>query len=104
MHVSVMLERGVIEDLQALLAVRHGRQSRSEVVRRAVQLLLAREALQVIRGHAIDRLRAQREADEQRALSRTREQREQEDEVRLIQAALRIAAVHDTTEDDGCLS
>jgi metal-responsive CopG/Arc/MetJ family transcriptional regulator len=103
-RVSVLLERGALEDLQALLSARHGQQSRSQAIREAVRLLLAREALQVLRGRAINRRRAQRAAVDARAAAQSREHRDQEDVQRLIEAALRVAADHDTTGDDGWLS
>ena len=68
-RVTVVLDRGAIEDLEVLCRHRHGGTvSRSWVVRRAVGMLLAREAEQVIRGREVDRRRERRLAEERRAV------------------------------------
>ncbi len=89
--VTVRLERGSVEDLQALCLHHYGHQNRSEVVRLAVRLLLAREAAQVIRSHDIERHRAERAAEEARALAVAREHRDQERAEATLEGALAIA-------------
>lgn len=90
-RVTVVLERGVLEDLDALCRHHYGDATRSEVVRRALRLLLAREAAQVMRGHSIDRRRAEKAAEEARALAAAREERDRERESVTLAAALTVA-------------
>lgn len=90
--VTVRLERGVLEDLAVLCRHHYGDRSRSEVIRRAVALLLAREAAQVIRGHDVERRRAEREAEEARAIAFSREQIDAERASATLSEALEIAA------------
>jgi hypothetical protein len=89
--VTVSLEVGALEDLEALCRHHYGDGNRSQVVRRAVTLLLAREAAQVVRAHEIDRRHAEREAEEARAIAIAREQRDQEQELATVKEAVAIA-------------
>jgi Arc/MetJ-type ribon-helix-helix transcriptional regulator len=89
--VTVWLERGALEDLTVLCRHHYGEVSRSEVVRLAVRLLLAREAVQVVRGRDIDRRRAERAVEEARALNVARARRDQERTEATLAAALEVA-------------
>lgn len=89
--VTVRLERGALEDLRALCRHHYGDRSRSEVIRRAVSLLLAREAVQVLRAHDIDRRRAERAAEEERAIVFARADRDREQAEASLSSALAIA-------------
>jgi hypothetical protein len=90
-RVVVLLERGALEDLEVLCRHHYGAETRSAVVRRAVGLLLAREALQVVRGHDVDRRRAERAAEEARALVVSRELRDEQRAAATVEGALRVA-------------
>jgi hypothetical protein len=92
-RVTVRLERGVLEDLQVLCRHHYGDRTRAAVVRRAVGLLLAREAVQVARGYAIERRRAEKSAEEARAIAIAREDRDQEQGAATLAGALRIAGL-----------
>ena len=97
-RVTVLLERGALEDLQALCSHHYGRQSRSDVVRRAVRALLAREAAQVLRARDIDRRRAERAEEEARAIAVARADRDRDRETATLADALAAIAVRNTTD------
>jgi Arc/MetJ-type ribon-helix-helix transcriptional regulator len=99
--VTVLLERGSLEDLDVLCRHHYGDASRSDVVRRAVSTLLAREAAQVIRGHEIDRRHAEKAAEEARAIALAREERDQEQQQTTLAGALAISALRNPTGGDG---
>jgi Arc/MetJ-type ribon-helix-helix transcriptional regulator len=89
--VTARLERGALEDLEVLCRHHYGEVSRSEVIRLAVRLLLAREAGQVVRGHEIERRHAEKAAEESRALNLARAQRDQEQAEATLAGALEVA-------------
>jgi metal-responsive CopG/Arc/MetJ family transcriptional regulator len=90
-RVTVWLQRGALEDLEVLCRYHYGDRRRSEVVRRAVTALLAREAVQVMRGHEVERRRAERAAEEARAVAVAREDRDVVDQEHELEQALSIA-------------
>jgi len=100
-RVTLHLERGTLEDLEVLSRHHYGCASRSEVIRRAVTLMLAREAVQVIRGHGIDRSRAEKAAEEARELAFSAEQRDRQDAAVTLTGALDIAKHVDPLGDVG---
>lgn len=90
-RVVLRLERGAVEDLEVLCRHHYGDRSRSAAVRRAVEWLLAREAAQVVRAHELDRRRAEREAEEARAIALSRARRDEERAAATLDGALTIA-------------
>ena len=95
--IMVTLDRGQLEDLEALSRVRHGPRSRAALIREAVGWLIVREAAQIVRGERVDKRRAvlaEREAD---AIAFSREERDQFDQARELDTALAIAR-GETTE------
>ena len=93
-RVTVLVERGVVEDLEVLCRHHYGGESRSAVIRRALRLLVAREAAQVVRAHEIERRRAERAAEEERAIALARTERDAQRAQATLSGALAIAASH----------
>jgi hypothetical protein len=90
-RVTVSLERGALEDLEALCRHHYGAGNRSETVRRAIALLLAREAAQVVRARSIERRHAERAAEQERALLLARDERDRDQTQATLSDALGIA-------------
>lgn len=90
-RVVVTLDRGQLEDLETIVRYRRPKANRSEVVREAIRWLLAREALQIVRGSGIEARKAERAAREAEAIQYSRQEREQRDQEHEIENALAIA-------------
>lgn len=92
-RVVVWLDVDQVAALEAIVRHRRpGPRSRSAVVREAVGWLLVREAVWLLRYHAAEAERAQREAELQAALAVPRAERDAETNAQLVAAALRIIA------------
>ena len=90
-RVELLLDDGVLEDLELLRRYRHGPESRSQVVREAIDWLRAKEAAWLIRAQRAERRRQQRERELELARRLPRETRDRADVEELVEEALAIA-------------
>jgi hypothetical protein len=86
--VVVWLDEAALEDLELLVRYRHGGQSRSAVVRGAVDWLRAKEAGWLMRSRHQAQLRAQEAAELEAALSAPERERLEAEE--LLDAAIDV--------------
>ncbi|HEX4345667.1 MAG TPA: hypothetical protein VHZ31_08905 [Solirubrobacteraceae bacterium] len=87
----VWLDRERVDELQRIASYRHGRQTRSAVVREAVTWLLAREAAYLLRQRQRDREDADRLAnDARRAAEVLRAQKDLRDRRTVVERALEV--------------
>ncbi|HWE07808.1 MAG TPA: hypothetical protein VG325_00545 [Solirubrobacteraceae bacterium] len=91
-RVVVWLDAAALEDLELLARYRHGGQSRSAVVRGAVDWLRAKEAAWLMRSRRQHELRAQEAAELAQALSAP--ERERLEAEALLDAAIDVIRRH----------
>ena len=99
-RVELLLDGGVLEDLELLRRYRHGPESRSQVVREAIDWLRAKEAAWLIRAERAERKRRERERELELARRLPRETRDRVDAEQLVAQALAIARAWLEAQDD----